>query len=91
LTQAAGEPRLEFDNVSPYNNHAEQQLRKPVITRKISQQNRSQSGAQTHAIFMSLFRSAELQGFNPVDKILADVKSLLAGTRQEKDNFPLAA
>jgi transposase len=82
---------LEFDNISPYNNHAEQQLRKPVITRKISQQNRSQQGAETHAIFMSLFRSAELQGFNPVEKILADVKSLIADTRQKKDNFRLAA
>jgi len=32
---------LEYKGVSPYNNHAEQQMRKPVITRKISQQNRS--------------------------------------------------
>jgi len=41
---------LEFNDVSPYNNHAEQQMRKPVITRKISQQNRSKEGANTHAV-----------------------------------------
>ncbi len=68
---------LEYQNVSPYNNHAEQQMRKPVITRKISQQNRSDRGAQSHAIFMSLFRSAELQGLNPVSKILNDAKNSL--------------
>ena len=34
---------LEHKGVSPNNNQAEQQMRKPVITRKISQQNRSGS------------------------------------------------
>ncbi|NIW43453.1 MAG: IS66 family transposase, partial [Gammaproteobacteria bacterium] len=46
---------LEHDNVSPYNNHAEQQMRKPVITRRVSQQNRSDKGALTQAILMSIF------------------------------------
>ncbi len=57
---------LEHDNVSPYNNHAEQQMRKPVITRRISQQNRSDNNALTRAILMSVFRTAELQDQNPV-------------------------
>jgi hypothetical protein len=82
---------LEYKGVSPYNNHAEQQIRKPVMTRKISQQNRSNQGAGTHAIFMSLFRSAELQGLNPVEKILADAKALLGATQKEKFIFKLAA
>jgi hypothetical protein len=34
---------LEYKGVSPYNNHAEQQMRKPVISRKMSQQIRSGS------------------------------------------------
>jgi hypothetical protein len=38
---------LEYPDVSPYNNHAEQQMRKPVLTRKVSQQNRSEDGAKT--------------------------------------------
>ncbi len=56
--------------MSPYNNHAEQQMRPAVLTRKISQQNRSEEGAQAHAILMTHFRSAELQGLNPVQYVL---------------------
>jgi hypothetical protein len=57
---------LDYDEVSPYNNHAEQQMRKPVLTRRISQQNRSDKGALTQAVLMSIFRTAELQNLNPV-------------------------
>jgi len=68
---------LEYPQVSPYNNHAEQQMRKPVLTRKVSQQNRSKDGAKAQSILMSLFRSAELQGHNPVETILAMAKKAL--------------
>ena len=61
---------LDHEGVSPYNNHAEQQMRTAVHTRKVSQQNRSQQGAKTHAIFLSLFRSAQLQRINPVEYVL---------------------
>jgi hypothetical protein len=57
---------LNFEGVSPYNNHAEQQMRKPVLVRRICQQNRSLKGAETQAIMMSIFRTAELQGENPI-------------------------
>lgn len=56
--------------VSPYNNHAEQQMRGPVISRRISQGNRSRSGADAQAILMSLFRSMELQARNPIEEVL---------------------
>jgi transposase len=59
---------LDYD-VSPYNNHAEQQIRPPVISRRISQQNRSQAGAEAQAILMSLFQTAKLQGLNPVEHV----------------------
>lgn len=68
---------LEYPDVSPYNNHAEQQMHKPVLTRKVSQQNRSQNGAKTQAILMSAFRSAELQEYNPVELILLLAKNTL--------------
>jgi UDP-N-acetylmuramoylalanine-D-glutamate ligase len=68
---------LEHEGVSPYNNHAEQQMRKPVLTRKVSQQNRSAQGANTQAILMTLLRSAELQGTNPVENLLAIAKNAL--------------
>ena len=68
---------LEHPEVSPYNNHAEQQMRKPVLIRKISHQNRSDEGAKTQAVLMSLFRSAELQGQNPIEMILEMAKMVI--------------
>jgi len=83
---------LEHDNVSPYNNHAEQQMRKPVLTRKVSQQNRSEQGAKTQAILMSLFRTAELQGQNPIEVILSQAKSALNnGGAVTEESLKLAA
>ena len=70
---------LDHEAVSPYNNHAEQQMRTAVHTRKVSQQNRSLQGAKTHAIFLSLFRSAQLQGLNPVEYVLQLARATLAG------------
>lgn len=69
---------LDHEGVSPYNNHAEQQMRTAVHTRKVSQQNRSSQGAKTHAILLSLFRSAQLQGLNPVDYVLQLAKAAIS-------------
>lgn len=74
---------LQYEGVSPYNNHAEQQMRKPVMTRKISQQNRSDQGAKTQAILMTLFRSAELHGDNPVESVLAAAKDAIVANSQD--------
>jgi transposase len=82
---------LEYDNVSPYNNHAEQQMRKPVLTRKVSQQNRSEYGAKTQAILMSLFRTAELQGQNPIEMALCLAKSAMAGSKVDELPLKIAA
>ena len=68
---------LEYPGVSPYNHDAEQQMRNPVLTRKVSQQNRSKDGAKTQAILMTLFRSAQLQDHNPVEIILSIAKRTL--------------
>lgn len=82
---------LDYENVSPYNNHAEQQMRKPVLTRKVSQQNRSDQGAKTQAILMSLFRTAELQGKNPVEEVLSMAKSTLAKDSADEEHLKMAA
>jgi len=82
---------LEHEGVSPYNNHAEQQMRKPVLTRKVSQQNRSEQGAKTQAILMTLFRSAELQGTNPVETLLATAKSALTANAPLDTFYKIAA
>ena len=39
---------LDYEGVSPYNNHAEQQMRKPVLWRRRCQQNRSDRGAEEY-------------------------------------------
>ncbi len=70
---------LDHEGVSPYNNHAEQQMRTAVHTRKVSQQNRSLAGAKTHAILLSLFRSAQLQGINPVEYVLQLASDAISG------------
>jgi transposase len=70
---------LDHAGVSPYNNHAEQQMRTAVHTRKVSQQNRSLAGAKTHAIFLTLFRSAQLQGLNPVEYVLQLASAAISG------------
>jgi transposase len=82
---------LDHENVSPYNNHAEQQMRKPVQTRKVSQQNRSDNGAKTQAILMTLFRSEELQGKNPVEAVLAMAKSTIAKDSLDEEPLKMAA
>jgi transposase len=82
---------LEYENVSPYNNHAEQQMRKPVLTRKVSQQNRSAQGAKTQAVLMTLFRSAELQQKNPVETVLSLAKVIIDYKTQPEQEFDLAA
>ncbi|MBW2219938.1 MAG: IS66 family transposase [Deltaproteobacteria bacterium] len=81
---------LEFKDVSPYNNHAEQQMRKPVITRKISQQNRSKRGANTHAILMSLFKSAQLQGLNPIECVMSQAQNAIMANHKQKNALKLA-
>lgn len=70
---------LDHEGVSPYNNHAEQQMRTAVHTRKVSQQNRSLEGAKTHATFLSLFRSAQLQGLHPVEYVLEMTRAAISG------------
>jgi hypothetical protein len=82
---------LEYTGVSPYNNHAEQQMRKAVLCRKVSQQNRSESGAVTQAVLMTLFRTAELQNQNPVEAVLAAAKSTIEMPNSNVPEFKLAA
>ncbi len=79
---------LDYDGVSPYNNHAEQQMRKPVLWRRRCQQNRSDNGAAAQAVMMTIFRTAELRGLNPVDYVesLAKQQILENHTTKRKTN-----
>jgi len=58
---------LEFEEVEPTNNRAEQALRHLVLKRRISQQFRSNAGMESYAMQLSLRTSAKLKGQNYLD------------------------
>jgi len=62
---------LDYADVPFENNFAERQIRPAVILRKNSQSNRSDRGAATQAILMSIYRTLRLRGLNPT-KTIAD-------------------
>lgn len=61
------------------NNHAERQMRFAVVMRKNSYGNRSKRGAQAQAILMSIFRTCQLRGIDPIaflaDSMAAAIRS----------------
>jgi len=57
---------LEFHEVQPTNNHAEQSIRNMVIFRKISFGTRSPEGSRTHSVLPSLLLTAERQKQHPL-------------------------
>ena len=62
---------LDYIYVPHDNNFGERQIRPAVILRKNSQSNRSDRGAATQAILMSVYRTLKLRGLNPT-KTIAD-------------------
>lgn len=68
---------LDTAGVPPDNNHAERQLRPAVIIRKNSLCNRSESGAHTQAVLMSVYRTLRLRGIDPTQAIASALRTLL--------------
>jgi len=66
-------------------------MRKAKLFQKISQQNRSESGAVTQAVLMSLFRTAELQKKNPVETVLTAAQSAIEHGKPVTPEFKLIA
>lgn len=66
-------PDVPFDN-----NFAERQIRPAVVLRKNSQSNRSQQGAATQAVLMTVYRTLKLRGHNPTKSIAAALQTYLA-------------
>jgi transposase len=78
---------LDHDQVDATNNLAEQEGRPAVIARKLSAGNRTEAGAETHAVLASVFRTYRRQGRD----ILAAVVELLRrgpGHILEFDHIP---
>jgi len=69
---------LDYDHVPFENNFAERQIRPAVILRKNSQSNRSDRGAATQAILMSVYRTLKLRGLNPTDTVTQALRSAVA-------------
>jgi len=57
---------LDYDHVPFENNFAERQIRPAVIIRKNSLANRSDRGATTQAVLMSIYQSLKLRGLDPI-------------------------
>jgi len=66
-------PDVPFDN-----NLAERCIRPAVILRKNSYANRSQQGAATQAVLMTVYRTLKLRGHNPTQSIAAALQTCLA-------------
>lgn len=54
-------------------------MHNPVLTRKVCQQNRSEAGAETHALLLSLFHTAELQGNERLSFLRQLTEATIAG------------
>jgi transposase len=68
---------LDTPGVPSDNNHAERQIRPAVIIRKNSLCNRSQQGAATQAILMSVYRTLKLRGLDATAAIAQALRTLL--------------
>lgn len=68
---------LDTPGVPHDNNHAERQIRPAVIIRKNSLCNRSQQGADTQAVLMSIFRTLKLRGHDAVPTIVRALRQWL--------------
>jgi transposase len=72
---------LDYADVAFENNFAERQIRPAVILRKNSQSNRSDRGAATQAVLMSVYRTLKLRGLNPTKTITNALKTYLTTTK----------
>ena len=63
------ETDVPFDN-----NHAERMIRIATIMRKNSYNNRSDKGALTQGVLMSIFSTLKQRGLNPIDTLVTALK-----------------
>ena len=65
-------PGVPFDN-----NHAERAIRPAVIMRKTSYTNRTNRGADTQAVLMSIYRTLKQRGHHPIQTIVKALETYL--------------
>jgi len=69
---------LERENVDATNNHGERTIRPAVVMSKSYGGNRSEAGAETQATLMSVFRTLEMRGIDPLDWLERRIRDRLA-------------
>lgn len=69
---------LDYPLVPYDNNHGERMIRPAVIIRKNSQSNRSNKGATTQAVLMSIYRTLKLRGQDPVAIVASALRTYLS-------------
>ena len=69
---------LDYGDVPFENNFAERQIRPAVILRKNTQSNRSDRGAATQSVLMSVYRTLKLRGHAPTKTIADALKTYLS-------------
>jgi transposase len=68
-----------YDEDIPFdNNHAEREIRPAVIIRKNSLGNRSENGALTQAVMMSVYRTLKMRGYDPLETIVSALRTYVA-------------
>jgi len=68
---------LDYPEIAFENNFAERMIRPAVILRKNSQSNRSDRGARTQAVLMSIYRTLRLRGHDPLQTIAESLRTYL--------------
>jgi transposase len=69
---------VECEGVPADNNHAEREVRPAVMMRKVSQGNRSERGAYTRAVLMTVYRTLKKRGLEPLQVALDALRSYAA-------------
>ena len=81
---------LDHDGVDATNNLAEREIRPAVIARKLSAGNRTDEGAETHAVLASVLRTCRRQGRDILEAVVALLRHG-PGHVLEFDHISLAA
>jgi hypothetical protein len=77
---------LYREGVPADNNHAERMIRNGVVMRKNSYGNRSEEGAETQAVLMSVFRTLKQRGFQGTDRVVEALRQYF--TMKKLPNLP---
>ncbi len=68
---------LSHPEVPATNNHGEREVRFVVLIRKIMYGNRSDEGALTQGVLMTVFRTLKRRGYNPITTLVSALREFV--------------